>query len=38
MTSFNLTEWALGHRALVLFLMLAIVIGGSKTPTSRYRR
>jgi multidrug efflux pump subunit AcrB len=28
MKSFNLTEWALGHRALVLFLMLAIVIGG----------
>jgi multidrug efflux pump len=28
MKSFNLTEWALGHRALVLFLLLAIVIGG----------
>jgi multidrug efflux pump subunit AcrB len=28
MKSYNLTEWALGHRALVLFLLLAIVIGG----------
>ncbi|HET7366015.1 MAG TPA: efflux RND transporter permease subunit [Burkholderiales bacterium] len=25
---FNLTEWALGHRAIVLFLILAIMIGG----------
>jgi multidrug efflux pump subunit AcrB len=25
---FNLTEWALGHRAIVLFLILAIAIGG----------
>jgi multidrug efflux pump len=29
MKSFNLTEWALEHRAIVLFLILAIVIGGS---------
>ena len=28
MKSFNLTEWALGHRAIVLFLILAIGIGG----------
>jgi multidrug efflux pump subunit AcrB len=28
MKSFNLTEWALGHRAVVLFLILAITIGG----------
>jgi multidrug efflux pump subunit AcrB len=28
MKSFNLTEWALGHRATVLFLILAIAIGG----------
>jgi len=28
MKSFNLTEWALGHRALVLFVLLAIVTGG----------
>ncbi len=28
MKSFNLTEWALGHRAVVLFLILAIGIGG----------
>src|SRR5271166_4704843 len=28
MKSFNLTEWALGHRAIVLFLILAIAIGG----------
>ena len=28
MKSFNLTEWALNHRAIVLFLILAIVIGG----------
>ena len=28
MKSFNLTEWALGHRAIVLFLLLAIAIGG----------
>ena len=26
--SFNLTEWALGHRAVVLFLLLMIGIGG----------
>ena len=44
MKSFNLTEWALGHRAIVLFLILVIGIGGvlgftssasSKTPTFR---
>jgi len=29
MKSFNLTEWALGHRAFVLFLILVIAIGGS---------
>ena len=29
MKSFNLTEWALNHRAIVLFLILAIVIGGA---------
>ena len=28
MKSFNLTEWALNHRAIVLFLILAIAIGG----------
>lgn len=28
MKSFNLTEWALGHRAVVLFLILIIGIGG----------
>jgi multidrug efflux pump subunit AcrB len=28
MKSFNLTEWALGHRAIVLFLILTIAIGG----------
>ena len=28
MKSFNLTEWALTHRAIVLFLILAIAIGG----------
>ena len=28
MKSFNLTEWALSHRAIVLFLILAIGIGG----------
>ena len=28
MKSFNLTEWALNHRAIVLFLILAIVLGG----------
>ena len=47
MKSFNLTEWALGHRAIVLFLILVIGIGGvlglqssvsSKTPTSPCRR
>ncbi|HEU0205055.1 MAG TPA: efflux RND transporter permease subunit, partial [Burkholderiaceae bacterium] len=29
MKSFNLTEWALGHRAIVLFLILTIGIGGA---------
>ena len=47
MKSFNLTEWALNHRAIVLFLILAIGIGGvlgfrssasSKTRISRCRR
>jgi multidrug efflux pump len=33
MKSFNLTEWALGHRALVLFLLLAIVGGGGAAMT-----
>ena len=28
MKSFNLTEWALNHRAIVLFLILAIMLGG----------
>jgi multidrug efflux pump len=28
MKPFNLTEWALNHRAVVLFLILAIMIGG----------
>jgi multidrug efflux pump subunit AcrB len=28
MKSFNLTEWALNHRAIALFLILAIAIGG----------
>src|SRR4029077_8786092 len=27
--SFNLTEWALGHRAIVVFLILAIAIAGT---------
>jgi len=47
MKSFNLTEWALGHRAVVLFLILAIGIGGvlgftssarSEAPTFSCRR
>jgi multidrug efflux pump len=29
MKSFNLTEWALGHRAIVVFLILAIAIAGT---------
>ena len=29
MKSFNLTEWALGHRALVVFLLLAVAVGGT---------
>ena len=29
MKSFNLTEWALNHRAVVLFLILVIAIGGA---------
>jgi multidrug efflux pump subunit AcrB len=29
MKNFNLTEWALGHRAVVLFLILVIGIGGT---------
>jgi len=29
MKSFNLSEWALGHRALVLFLILAVAIAGA---------
>ena len=28
MKSFNLTEWALNHRATVLFLVIAIMLGG----------
>jgi multidrug efflux pump len=28
MKSFNLSEWALNHRAIVLFLLLAVAIGG----------
>ena len=28
MKSFNLTEWALGHRAIVLFLIVVIGVGG----------
>src|SRR5215468_5687853 len=28
MKPFNLTEWALNHRAIVLFLILAIMLGG----------
>src|SRR4029453_19364511 len=27
-SSFNLTEWALGHRPIVLFLILSIAVGG----------
>ena len=47
MKSFNLTEWALGHRAIVLFLILVIAVGGVlgftklgqlEDPTSRCRR
>ena len=29
MKSFNLSEWALNHRAIVLFLLLAVAIGGA---------
>jgi len=29
MKSFNLTEWALGHRAIVLFVILVIGVGGT---------
>ena len=29
MKSFNLSEWALGHRATVLFLLLIVAIGGA---------
>jgi len=29
MKSFNLTEWALNHRAIVLFLILVIAVGGA---------
>ncbi|HEY5898521.1 MAG TPA: efflux RND transporter permease subunit [Burkholderiales bacterium] len=29
MKSFNLTEWALGHRAIVLFIIVAIAIAGT---------
>ena len=28
MKSFNLTQWALNHRAMVLFLILVIGVGG----------
>ena len=28
MKSFNLTEWALNHRAMVLFLIVVIAVGG----------
>ena len=28
MKSFNLTEWALGHRAIVLFLIVVMSLGG----------
>ena len=28
MKNFNLTEWALGHRALVLFLIIVVSIAG----------
>ena len=28
MKSFNLSEWALGHRAIVLFLILAVAVAG----------
>jgi multidrug efflux pump len=33
MKSFNLSEWALGHRAIVLFLILSIAVGGALTIT-----
>jgi multidrug efflux pump subunit AcrB len=29
MKSFNLTEWALGHRAVVLFLLLVVAVAGA---------
>jgi multidrug efflux pump len=29
MKSFNLSEWALEHRAVVLFLILAVTIAGA---------
>ena len=29
MKTFNLTEWALNHRAVVLFLILIIAVGGA---------
>src|SRR5579864_1672057 len=33
MKSFNLSEWALSHRAIVLFLMLAIAVAGALSVT-----
>ena len=48
MKSFNLTEWALNHRAVVLFLLIAVAVGGTvqlrqarparRSRTSRSRR
>ena len=47
MKTFNLTEWALDHRAVVLFLLLVVAIAGafgftrwasSRTRTSPCRR
>ena len=29
MKSFNLTEWALDHRAVVLFLILVVTVAGA---------
>jgi hypothetical protein len=29
MKTFNLTEWALSHRAIVLFMILVIAVGGT---------
>ena len=37
MTRFNLSEWAVHNRALVVFLMLICVIGGERLRTAAGR-